>query len=139
MAAADTLALLRSRSYLVLLCLAALLGVVVSAIAYGFLALVSKLQGWIFTSLPRGLGFHGEPLWWPVLPLALAGGRGGVTIRYLPRRGRHSPARRLSPRERTRGAGDAEPGRRPGARVAADCAGRRPGRLRGPAAETGRA
>jgi H+/Cl- antiporter ClcA len=92
MATADTLALLRSRSYLVLLVLAALLGVVVSAIAYGFLALVSKLQGWIFTSLPRGLGFHGEPLWWPVLPLALAGVVVGLTIRSLPGRGGHSPA-----------------------------------------------
>jgi H+/Cl- antiporter ClcA len=92
MAAADTLALLRSRSYLVLLVLAALLGVVVSAIAYGFLALVSKLQGWIFTSLPRGLGFHGEPLWWPVLPLALGGVLVGLAIRYLPGRGGHSPA-----------------------------------------------
>jgi H+/Cl- antiporter ClcA len=92
MAAADTLALLRSRSYLVLLVLAALLGVVVSVVAYGFLALVSKLQGWIFTSLPRGLGFHGEPLWWPVLPLALAGIVVGLTIRYLPGRGGHSPA-----------------------------------------------
>jgi H+/Cl- antiporter ClcA len=92
MAAADTLALLRSRSYLVLLVLAALLGVVVSAAAYGFLALVSKLQGWIFTSLPRGLGFHGEPLWWPVLPLALAGVLVGLTIRFLPGRGGHSPA-----------------------------------------------
>jgi H+/Cl- antiporter ClcA len=91
-AAADTLALLRSRSYLVLLVLAALLGVLVSAIAYGFLALVSKLQEWIFTSLPRGLGFHGEPLWWPVLPLVLAGALVGLTIRYAPGRGGHSPA-----------------------------------------------
>jgi H+/Cl- antiporter ClcA len=89
---ADTLALLRSRSYLVLLVLAALLGVLVSAVAYGFLALVSKLQGWIFTGLPRGLGFHGEPLWWPVLPLVLAGVLVGLTIRYLPGRGGHSPA-----------------------------------------------
>jgi H+/Cl- antiporter ClcA len=92
MAAADTLALLRSRSYLVLLVLATVLGVVVSVVAYGFLALVSKLQGWIFTSLPRGLGFHGEPLWWPVLPLAAAGVVVGLTIRYLPGRGGHSPA-----------------------------------------------
>jgi H+/Cl- antiporter ClcA len=92
MATADTLALLRSRSYLVLLVLAALLGVPVSAAAYGFLALVSKLQGWVFTSLPRGLGFHGEPLWWPVLPLALGGVLVGLTIRYLPGRGGHSPA-----------------------------------------------
>jgi H+/Cl- antiporter ClcA len=92
MTTADTLALLRSRSYLVLLVLAALLGVLVSVVAYGFLALVSKLQGWIFTSLPSGLGFHGEPLWWPVLPLALAGVLVGLTIRYLPGLGGHSPA-----------------------------------------------
>ena len=89
---ADTLALLRTRSYLVLLVLAAVLGVLVSAVAYGFLALVSKLEGWIFASLPRGLGFHGEPLWWPVLPLVLAGGLVGLTIRYAPGRGGRSPA-----------------------------------------------
>ncbi len=88
----DPLALLRSKSYLVLLVLAALVGVPVSAAAYFFLALVSKLQGWIFTSLPNGLGFHGEPLWWPILPLALAGVLVGLTLRYLPGTGGHSPA-----------------------------------------------
>lgn len=45
----------------------------ISAAAYFFLALVTKLQGWTFTNLPHGLGFHGEPLWWPVPPLVLAG------------------------------------------------------------------
>ena len=88
----DPLALLRSKSYLVLLVLAALVGVPVSAAAYFFLALVSKLQGWIFTSLPKGLGFHAEPLWWPILPLVLAGVLVGLTIRYLPGKGGHSPA-----------------------------------------------
>ena len=61
----DQLALLRSRSYVALLVLAAIIGVPVSAAAYFFLALVSKLQGWIFTDLPKDLGFHAEPLWWP--------------------------------------------------------------------------
>ena len=88
----DPLALLRSRSYLVLLVLAAIIGVIVSAAAYFFLALVTKLQGWIFTSLPSGLGFHSEPAWWPILPLMLAGLLVGLTIRYLPGRGGHSPA-----------------------------------------------
>jgi H+/Cl- antiporter ClcA len=88
----DPLALLRSKSYLVLLVLAALVGVPVSAAAYFFLALVSKLQSWIFTSLPKELGFHAEPLWWPILPLALAGLLVGLTIRYLPGKGGHSPA-----------------------------------------------
>jgi hypothetical protein len=42
---ADPLALLRSRSYLALLALAAIIGAPVSAAIHGFLALVSKLQG----------------------------------------------------------------------------------------------
>ena len=58
----------------------------------GFLALVNKLQGWLFTSLPKALGFHGEPLWWPVPLLMVAGLLVGLTIRYLPGKGGHSPA-----------------------------------------------
>ena len=88
----DPLALLRSKSYVALLILAAVVGVPVSAAAYFFLALVDELQGWIFTSLPDGLGFDGEPLWWPILPLLLAGVLVGLTIRYLPGKGGRSPA-----------------------------------------------
>ena len=88
----DPLALLRSRSYVVLLVLAAIIGVIVSAVAYFFLALVGKLQGWIFTSLPSGLGFHSEPPWWPIPPLMLAGLLVGLTLRYLPGTGGHKPA-----------------------------------------------
>jgi H+/Cl- antiporter ClcA len=75
-----------------LLVLAAILGVPVSAAAYGFLALVSGLQEWLFTDLPEALGFDGAPKWWPLPLLALAGALVGLTIRYLPGRGGHSPA-----------------------------------------------
>jgi H+/Cl- antiporter ClcA len=88
----DPIALLRSRSYLALLVLAAIIGVPVSAAAYFFLALVGKLQGWIFTDLPKDIGFHSEPLWWPIPPLLLAGVLVSLTIRYLPGTGGHSPA-----------------------------------------------
>src|SRR5215475_10989227 len=88
----DPQALLRSRSYVALLVLAAIIGVPISAAAWGFLALVNKLQGWLFTSLPKALGFHGEPLWWPVPLLMVAGLLVGLTIRYLPGKGGHSPA-----------------------------------------------
>jgi len=88
----DPLALLRSRSYLALLVLAAIIGVPISAAAYFFLALVSKLQMWIFTDLPKDVGFHSEPLWWPIPPLVLAGLLVALTIRYLPGKGGHSPA-----------------------------------------------
>jgi H+/Cl- antiporter ClcA len=88
----DPLAVLRSRSYVALLVLAAIIGVPISAAAYFFLALVSKLQVWIFADLPKAVGFHSEPLWWPLLPLLLAGVLVGLTLRYLPGKGGHSPA-----------------------------------------------
>ena len=89
---ADPLALLRTRRYLALLVFAAILGVPIAAIAYGFLKLVDVIQNAVFTNLPSGLGFHGEPLWWPLLPLAVAGLLVALTIRYLPGKGGHSPA-----------------------------------------------
>ncbi len=88
----DPQALLRSKSYLGLLILAAVLGVPVSAAAYGFLALVSYLQREIFTHLPNGLGFHGEPPWWPVPVLTVAGLLVAPVIGFLPGKGGHSPA-----------------------------------------------
>ena len=89
---ADPRTLLRSRDYLRLLALAAILGVPVSAAAYGFLALVSYLQKEIFTHLPHGLGFATEPIWWPLPVLAAGGIIAGLAIRYLPGRGGPSPA-----------------------------------------------
>ncbi len=90
----DVAALLRSRNYLVLLVIAAILGVVVAAAAYWFLYLVSDLQKWVFNAayLPKALGFHEEPVWWPLPTVGLAGVIVGLTIRYFPGRGGHSPA-----------------------------------------------
>src|SRR5262249_23870342 len=85
-------ALLRSRGYIRLLVLAAVLGVVVSAAAYRLLALFSYLQQEIFTHLPHGLGFSSEPAWWPLPVLALGGVLAALTINSLPGRGGHSPA-----------------------------------------------
>ena len=65
---------------------------VISFLIYWFLKLIADVQSWAFTDLPKGLGFHGEPAWWPLLPLAVAGVIVGATIRYLPGRGGHSPA-----------------------------------------------
>jgi H+/Cl- antiporter ClcA len=90
--AIDALAVLRSRSYLALLVLAAIVGVPVSAAAYFFLKFVDLLQGWIFKDLPKGVGFAGTPPWWPLLPLAVAGILVALVIRYLPGNGGKSPA-----------------------------------------------
>ncbi len=88
----DPLAVLRSRSYAGLLVLATIIGMPIAAAAYFFLAAVHWLQGWIFTDIPHGLGFHSEPLWWPIPPLVLAGLLVALTIRYLPGTGGRSPA-----------------------------------------------
>ena len=88
----DPFAVLRTKRYVALLILAAVLGIVISFLVYWFLKLIAELQTWVFTSLPNGLGFHGEPPWWPLLPLVVAGVIVGATIRYLPGRGGHSPA-----------------------------------------------
>jgi H+/Cl- antiporter ClcA len=89
---ADPVTMLRSRSYLGLLVLAAILGVPVSAVAYGFLALVSYLQKELFIHLPHGLGFSTEPVWWPLPMLAVGGVLAALAIQFLPGRGGPSPA-----------------------------------------------
>jgi H+/Cl- antiporter ClcA len=90
----DVVARLRSRSYLVLLILAAALGVPIAAAAYWFLYLVNDLQKWLYQSdyLPQALGFDGTPAWWPIPLIGISGVLVGATIRYLPGRGGHSPA-----------------------------------------------
>lgn len=91
-AAADPAALIRSPSYLGLLAVAALIGAPVSAVAFGFLKLVGLLQGWFFGSVPREIGFHEVPVWWPLPMLAVAGLLVSATIKYLPGTAGHSPA-----------------------------------------------
>jgi H+/Cl- antiporter ClcA len=84
--------LLRSRSYVVVLVLGAIIGAPVAAVAYFFLKAVSKSSTWVFTTLPGDLGFSSEPLLWPLLPLAVSGLLVGLTIHYLPGTGGHKPA-----------------------------------------------
>ncbi|MEU9130923.1 chloride channel protein [Kitasatospora sp. NPDC048540] len=94
--AADPSAVLRSRGYLALLVVAAVLGVVLSAGAWGFLQLVAKIQHAVFDDLPTSLGFDGAPPWWPLPLLAVSGVLVALTIRYLPGNGGHEPAEGLN-------------------------------------------
>jgi H+/Cl- antiporter ClcA len=86
------MAVLRSRAYIRLLIVAAILGVPISAAAYGFLALVNYLQQELFTHLPHGLGLSTVPAWWPLPMLVIGGVLAGLAIRYLPGNGGASPA-----------------------------------------------
>jgi H+/Cl- antiporter ClcA len=88
----DPVAVIRSKAYIAALLLAALLGAPISAIAYGFLALVATTQSLLFTDLPRQLFAGSVPAWWPVPWLVLCGLSTGLVIRYLPGTGGHSPA-----------------------------------------------
>jgi H+/Cl- antiporter ClcA len=88
----DPLALVRSKSYVRLLVLAALIGVPISALAYGFLKLVAVLQQELFDDLPGQLGFASVPAWWPLPLLTLSGLLTALAIVRLPGTGGHSPA-----------------------------------------------
>ena len=88
----DPAELLRSKSYLALLVIGAIIGVPVATFAYFFLKLVAEAQQYVFTTLPNDLGFDGAPAWWPVPLLMLSGLLVAAAIKYLPGTGGHSPA-----------------------------------------------
>ena len=88
---------MRSRQFVLLLVLAAVLGVVASLVAWGFLELVHESQGWVYTDLPDALGYDATPRWWSLPVLALAGLVVAFAIERLPGRGGHQPTKGLSP------------------------------------------
>ncbi len=88
----DPVAVIRSRPYLTALVLAAILGIPISIVAYGFLALVSQIQQYLFQDLPGHIFDGAAPAWWPVPWLVLSGLLTALTIQYLPGNAGHSPA-----------------------------------------------
>src|SRR4051794_32349392 len=88
----DPVKVVRSRAYIGALVLAAILGIPISAIAYGYLALTGVVQTSLFTDLPHAMFSGSVPAWWPVPWLVLCGVLTGATIRALPGNGGHSPA-----------------------------------------------
>jgi H+/Cl- antiporter ClcA len=94
----DPTTVIRDKRFLGLLALAAVVGVVASLAAWGFLELVHYIQDWVFTDIPQGLGFDEAPQWWSLGPLALAGVLVAFAITRLPGRGGHIPAKGLNTR-----------------------------------------
>lgn len=92
---ADPFAAIRNRGYLMLLLLAGIIGVPLSAAAWGFLQAVDHLQTVFYTDLPRGLGFHGVPMWWPLPLLAVSGALTAAAIVFLPGTAGHEPSEGL--------------------------------------------
>jgi H+/Cl- antiporter ClcA len=83
---------MRSRQYYVLLVLAALIGLIVSAASWAFLQTVHELQFGIYEDLPGELGYAEAPAWWPLPWLALAGLLTAIAVVKLPGHGGHVPA-----------------------------------------------
>lgn len=95
-AAADPASTLRSKSFVAVLALAAIVGVIASLAAWCFLELIFYLQRWVFTDIPHDVGFdHGAPLWWYLPVLAFAGVVTAFAIARLPGNGGHVPAEGL--------------------------------------------
>ncbi|BBB01525.1 hypothetical protein RVR_8985 [Actinacidiphila reveromycinica] len=77
---------------------AVLLGVPVSAAAFGYLALTAKLEPLLYHDLPRSLGFGATPSWWPLPLLAVGGLLTALFVRHLPGHGGHEPTDGFSAR-----------------------------------------
>lgn len=78
---------------MVLLVIAAVVGVVVSLVAWCFVELVYQLQQELYHHLPAALGYqHGPPQWWSLPILGVAGVLVALTITRLPGNGGHVPA-----------------------------------------------
>lgn len=92
----DPTQLIASRRFLVLLAIAAVVGLVVAFAAWCFLELTHNAQTWVYDDLPDDLGFSGTPTWWPLPALLVAGVIVALAIRRLPGNGGHVPANGLN-------------------------------------------
>jgi H+/Cl- antiporter ClcA len=108
----DPAAILRSRGFVVLLAFAAVVGIIVSFVGWGFLELVHQIQILVFTDLPGELGSSSVPAWWYLVVLGLAGLPVAFAIARLPGSGGHVPAHGLQ-------VGSTEPKMVPGIALAA--------------------
>lgn len=89
--------LIRSRAFVGLLVLAAIVGLLVSFAAWGFLEGTYQLQQLLYKELPDGLGISGGlPLWYLVVVLGVAGLITAFAIARLPGNGGHVPAHGLA-------------------------------------------
>ena len=94
-AAPDPAQLIRSRQYVRLLVVSALIGVGVSLACWAFLEVTHALQVGLYEDLPSTLGFETRPWWWPLPILALAGILVAFAVVRLPGRGGHEPSEGL--------------------------------------------
>ena len=90
-------ATIRSKAYAGLLVVVAVIGVVVSIVAWCFLEAVYQIQQELYVHLPHAVGYqNGPPKWWPLPVLAVGALLAALAITRLPGDGGHIPAKGLS-------------------------------------------
>ena len=89
---ADLSSVLRSRGYHVLLAAAAVVGLPIAMIAFGFLAAVTQMEKWLWQTVPAHFGWDQPKAWYPALVLTLAGALVGLVVARAPGRGGHVAA-----------------------------------------------
>jgi len=90
--AADLTSVLRSRGYHALMLAAAVLGLPIAVIAFGFLAAVSWMEKWVWQTVPTHFGWDQPKAWYAALVLTLAGALVGLVVARAPGRGGHVAA-----------------------------------------------
>jgi H+/Cl- antiporter ClcA len=97
MSAEQADATIRSKQYVALLVVVAVIGVIVSLAAWCFLEGIHQIQHELYTHLPHALGYdNGPPKWWPLPILAIGALIVALAIGRLPGKGGHIPAEGLS-------------------------------------------
>lgn len=84
-----------SRGYLRLLLLCVVLGVPIALTAFFFVSLQHWFQHEAWDNLPKAVGYHRAPWWWPMPALLLAGLLIAPIVTRMPGRGGHVPVHGL--------------------------------------------
>ena len=87
--------MIRSPQFVVLLVLSAIVGVIASLAAWGFLEFIYYTQEWVYTDLPKDVGYDSAPIWWSLPILLIAGAITALAIEKLPGTGGHEPSEGL--------------------------------------------
>ena len=88
---------MRSRAYIGLLVVVAVIGVIVSIAAWCLLEAIFQIQQELYVHLPHAVGYqNGPPKWWSLPVLAVGALIVAVAITRLPGDGGHIPAKGLS-------------------------------------------
>jgi H+/Cl- antiporter ClcA len=97
MSAEQADATIRSKQYVALLIVVAVIGVIVSLAAWCFLEGIHQIQQELYTHLPHAFGYqNGPPKWWPLPILAIGALITAFAISRLPGKGGHIPAEGLA-------------------------------------------